>query len=142
MGAHGSSAWVLLVIEFLDEFIYGAREAAWPLVRSDLALTYAQIGVLLGLPRVLSGIAEPFLGILGDIWRRRAVVLAGGVVFALFSPASGAFVSFSQATLMDLQPARREQAMAQWTFAGSLGVVAESYGLSAAMWLLCAGPLA
>lgn len=51
MGAHGSSAWVLLVIEFLDEFIYGAREAAWPLVRSDLALTYAQIGVLLGLPR-------------------------------------------------------------------------------------------
>jgi len=162
MGAHGSSAWVLLVIEFLDEFIYGAREAAWPLVRSDLALTYAQIGVLLGLPRVLSGIAEPFLGILGDIWRRRVLILAGGVVFALsllltavsqsyawllisfalFSPASGAFVSLSQATLMDLQPARREQAMARWTFAGSLGVVAESYGLGTAMWLLCAGPLA
>ena len=143
MSAHSSSAWILLVIEFLDEFIYGAREAAWPLVRSDLALTYAQIGVLLGLPRVLSGIAEPFIGILGDIWRRRVLVLGGGIVFALslfltgvshsyawllisfvlFSPASGAFVSLSQATLMDLQPVRREKAMARWTFAGSLGVV-------------------
>ncbi len=157
MSAHGNSAWVLLVVEFLDEFIYGAREAAWPLVRSDLALTYAQIGVLLGLPRVLSGIVEPFLGILGDIWRRRALILAGGVVFAisllltavsqsyawllisfaLFSPASGAFVSLSQATLMDLQPARREQAMARWTFAGSLGVVLGPIALG----LLLAGSL-
>src|SRR5918994_798299 len=41
----------------------------------------------------------------------------------LFNPASGAFVSLSQASLMDSEPARHEQNMARWTFAGSLGVM-------------------
>jgi FSR family fosmidomycin resistance protein-like MFS transporter len=134
---------LLLLIEFLDEFIYGAREAAWPLIRADLGLTYVQIGMLLGLPGIISGLTEPVLGILGDIWKRRVLVLGGGTIFALsllltgfsrtyvwlllsfvlFSPASGAFVSLSQATLMDIAPQRRERNMARWTFSGSLGVV-------------------
>ena len=103
----------LLAIEFLDEFVFGAREAAWPLIRTDLGLSYAQVGLLLGLPSLISSLVEPFLGILGDIWRRRVLILGGGVVFALallltalsqdfpvllisfiiFYPASGAFVS-------------------------------------------------
>ncbi|MFN2285441.1 MAG: MFS transporter [Anaerolineae bacterium] len=146
---------VLLLIEFLDEFVYGAREAAWPLIRTDLGLTYAQIGMLLGVPGIVSSIVEPFLGILGDAWKRRALILGGGVVFSLallltglsqgfpllllsfilFYPASGAFVSLSQATLMDVDPARHEHNMARWTFAGSLGVVAGPLALSAAVAL-------
>jgi FSR family fosmidomycin resistance protein-like MFS transporter len=72
------------------------------------------------------------------------VVLGGGVAFAgglalaaaaqgfvllllafctLF-PASGAFVSLSQATLMDVDPGGRERNMARWTLAGSVGMVA------------------
>ena len=145
----------LLAIEFLDEFVFGAREAAWPLIRTDLGLNYAQIGLLLGLPSLVSSLVEPFLGILGDIWRRRILILGGGVVFALallltalsqdflvllisfiiFYPASGAFVSLSQATLMDTDPARHEQSMARWTFAGSLGVVAGPVALGAAAML-------
>jgi FSR family fosmidomycin resistance protein-like MFS transporter len=39
-------------------------------------------------------------------------------------PASGAFVGLSQASLMDTDPKRRDQQMARWAFAGSLGVVA------------------
>ena len=39
----------LLAIEFLDEFVYGAREAAWPLIRDDLGLSYVQIGGLIPL---------------------------------------------------------------------------------------------
>jgi len=134
---------LLLLIEFLDEFVYGAREAAWPLIRADLGLTYVQIGMLLGVPGIISGLTEPVLGILGDIWKRRVLVLGGGAVFALsllltgfsrtyvwlllsfvlFSPASGAYVGLSQATLMDLAPQYRERNMARWTFSGSLGVV-------------------
>ena len=38
-------------------------------------------------------------------------------------PASGAFVSLSQATLMDRASERREQNMARWNFAGSIGVL-------------------
>ncbi len=93
---------------------------------------------------ILSGLFEPALGILSDIRRRRPLVLTGGIAFAasviltavsrdfwllllsfvLFYPASGAFVSLSQAELMDGAPTRRDQNMARWTFAGSVGAVA------------------
>jgi MFS transporter, FSR family, fosmidomycin resistance protein len=148
----GLFSLTLLVVEFLDEFVFGAREAAWPLIRDDLGLSYAQVGVLLGLPNIVGNLVEPVLGILGDVWKRRVLILGGGVAFALalaltaagnsfflllaafilFSPASGAFVSLSQATLMDLDPARHEQSMARWTFAGSVGVVAGPLALGAA----------
>jgi FSR family fosmidomycin resistance protein-like MFS transporter len=146
---------VLLVIEFLDELVYGAREAAWPLLRSDLRLSYAQVGVLLGLPGIVSGVLEPLFGVLGDVGRRRALILGGGVAFAaallvsavspsygwlllgfvVLSPASGAFVSLSQATLMDLAPSSRERNMARWTLAGSLGVVLGPLALALALTL-------
>jgi FSR family fosmidomycin resistance protein-like MFS transporter len=147
--------FTLLAIEFLDEFVFGAREAAWPLIRTDLGLSYAQVGLLLGLPSLVSSVVEPFLGILGDIGKRRLLILGGGVVFALallltalsqdfpvllisfiiLYPASGAFVTLSQATLMDTDPARHEQNMARWTLAGSLGVVAGPIVLGAAAML-------
>lgn len=137
-------ALTLLWIEFLDELVFGAREAAWPLIRSDLGLTYLQVGVLLGLPALVASIIEVFIDILADVWQRRVLILGGGVffivelvmvaraqsfgalllAFLIFYPASGAFVSLSQAALMDAEPERREQNMARWTFAGSLGVVA------------------
>jgi len=147
----------LLAIEFLDEFVFGVREAAWPLIRDDLGLTYAQIGLLLGVPGVIASFIEPALGILADTWKRRVLILGGGVMFfvsllltaashsflplllafIVFYPSSGAFVSLSQAALMDVDPSRHEQNMARWTFAGSLGVVAGSLllGASASMGL-------
>ena len=133
----------LLLIEFLDELVFGVNEAAWPLIRTDLQLNYLQIGLLLSVPGIVSAIIEPFLGILGDVWKRRLLILGGGIFFALaclltglstgfafllvalcvFYPSSGAFVSLSQAVLMDTDPSRHDHNMARWTFAGSLGVV-------------------
>ena len=135
--------FIYLLIEFLDELVFGVGEAAWPLIRNDLGLNYFQIGLALALPGVLGNVIEPFLFILGDVWKRRAVILLGGLFFTLsllltgvsktfylllfsfilFNPASGAFVSLSQASLMDSNPVRHEQNMARWTFAGSLGVM-------------------
>src|SRR5512136_918593 len=134
---------VFLLIEFLDELVFGVNEAAWPLIRTDLQLSYIQIGLLLSVPGIVSAVIEPFLGILGDVWKRRLLILGGGVFFALaclltglstgfiillfalclFYPSSGAFVSLSQAAMMDTAPTRHEHNMARWTFAGSLGVV-------------------
>ncbi|HSL43798.1 MAG TPA: MFS transporter [Anaerolineales bacterium] len=134
---------IYLIIEFLDELVFGVGEAAWPLIRDDLGLNYFQIGLALSLPGLLANIIEPFIFILGDLWKRRAIILLGGMFFTasliltatattfyllifsliLFNPASGAFVSLSQASLMDSDPARHEQNMARWTFAGSLGVM-------------------
>lgn len=150
-----SFSLTLLVIEFLDEWIYGAREVAWPLIRDDLGLTYVQIGLLLSLPGIVGDALMSVLGILGDVWRRRTLVLGGGLVFVLalltiaisqgfllllvafvlFESASGAFVSLSQATLMDADPDRHDQNMARWTLAGSVGVVVGPLALGGAMLL-------
>ena len=146
----------LLLIELLDELVYGAQSAALPAIRSDLQLSYEQIGVLLSLPYLVGSAIEPAIGILGDSWRRKLLIAGGGIVFALslllialgqsflplllafvlMFPASGAFVSLSQATLMDLNPARHDQLMARWTLFGSIGVVGGSLLLSGALvWL-------
>jgi len=60
----------------------GIREAAWPSIRQDLELSYLQIGFLLGLPAILSGLIDPLTGILADLGTRRRLVLAGGMLFA------------------------------------------------------------
>jgi len=118
-------------------------------------LTYTQIGILLSVPSIFGNLVEPAIGILGDVWKRRVLVLIGGVGFGLaclltglshsfwpllislmlFNPSSGAFVTLSQATLMDTDPSRHDHNMARWTFAGSLGVVAGPLALGAALWL-------
>ncbi|HKE98151.1 MAG TPA: MFS transporter [Actinomycetes bacterium] len=146
---------MLLAVELFDELVYGAREAAWPLIRADLGLSYAQVGVLLSVPGLLAALIEPALGVLADGRRRRALVLGGGAAFVaalllaaaaggfapllaafvLMGPASGAFVSLSQATLTDLDPARRERSMARWVVAGSVGAVAGPLVLAAVVAL-------
>ncbi|HLO32677.1 MAG TPA: MFS transporter [Anaerolineales bacterium] len=134
---------IYLLIEFIDELVFGVGEVALPLLRDDIHLTYTQIGLLLSLPGIIAAFIEPFIGILGDVWRRRLLIIAGGILFTvslaltsisvtfylllfsfiLFFPSSGAFVSLSQANLMDLDTTRHEQNMARWTFAGSFGVL-------------------
>jgi FSR family fosmidomycin resistance protein-like MFS transporter len=134
-------ATAFLLIEFLDEFAFTVEGAALPILRTEMALSYTQIGVLLGASSLAAGLLEPLIMLLGDTRWRRALILGGGLVlaatfgavaiargfppllvaFALGSPASGAFVILSQATLMDLNPGRQPQAMARWSVAGSLG---------------------
>jgi FSR family fosmidomycin resistance protein-like MFS transporter len=146
---------MFLAIEFLDEFVFGAREAAWPLIRSDLGLTYARIGLLLTVPNLVGAMVQPLFGVLGDAGHRRRVILGGGatfvlalvltwgangfgmlvLAFAVLGPASGAFVSLSQASFMDVDPAARERNMARWVVAGSVGVVFGPLFLAAAVAL-------
>ena len=149
------SALVFLLIEFVDELVFGVTDAAWPLIRADLKLSYIQIGLALSLPGIIGNLVEPLLGILGDVWKRRVLILGGGIMFALacfltaishnflflllsfiiFYPASGAFVSLSQATWMDQDPNRHEHNMARWTFAGQVGVVLGPLLLAGAAWI-------
>jgi MFS transporter, FSR family, fosmidomycin resistance protein len=133
-----------MVVVFVDELVDGTRGAALPLIRHDLGLSYAQVGLLFSVPLLLGSVIELPMGLLagyGD--RRRRAALAGGVAvvgsmvlaasargfpvllaaMVAFFPAAGAFVSLTEADLMDANPARREQYMAAWTLAGSLGAV-------------------
>ncbi|MEM9264892.1 MAG: MFS transporter [Cyanobacteria bacterium P01_F01_bin.13] len=146
---------IFLMIELLDELVGGVLDPAWPLIRQDLNLSYAQIGLLLAVPNTISQLVEPILGIWADMGHRRRLILAGGLGFALkllflsmgqtfawflvgltlLGPASGCFVSFAQATLMDLNPGRHEQMMARWTLAGSVGNVLGPFVLAGAIAL-------
>jgi FSR family fosmidomycin resistance protein-like MFS transporter len=127
-------------VAFADEFVDGAKGAALPAIQHSLALGYGQIGLLSSVPLLVGGLLELPVGLAR---RRRLVTLAGGVVFVLavagiafarnfaellvaltlFFPASGAFVSLTQASLMDALPDQRARAMARWDQAGWAGAV-------------------
>ncbi len=106
------------------------------------------------MPLLAGGLLELPLGVLaGEGRRRRLAVLGGGVIFVLtllavasarsfavllcasvaFYPASGAFVSLTQAELMDTWPDRHAQVMARWEMAGSIGAVAGPLLLTAVL---------
>jgi MFS transporter, FSR family, fosmidomycin resistance protein len=123
------------------------------LIQRDLGLSYAEIGLVLAIPGFVGNALEPFLGVLADTRRRATLLATGGFAFALSAgltaaatgfwplllalvignPATTAFVSVSQAALMDSAPAERERNMARWTLAGSVGVVAGPMALAAAL---------
>jgi len=133
---------VLYGVELLDELIYGLYGATLPYLKTDLALTYTQVGLLFTLPGVIGVMADPFIGLLGDTRHRRTLVIGGivatmiglllaslaqvyGVLllaFGVLYVASGAYVNLSQATLIDLNPNRAEHTLARWTLLGSIGV--------------------
>jgi FSR family fosmidomycin resistance protein-like MFS transporter len=143
-----------LAVELADELVDGAKGAALPLIRHDLGLSYPQIGLLASVPLLVGGLLELPLGVLaGEGRRRRLAILAGGIVFVLtllgaasarsfavllcafiaFFPASGAFVSLTQAELMDTWPDRQAQVMTRWDLAGSTGAVAGPLLLAAVL---------
>jgi FSR family fosmidomycin resistance protein-like MFS transporter len=145
---------VALAVELADELADGAKGAALPLIRHDLGLSYGQIGLLASVPLLVGGLLELPLAVLaGQGKRRRRAILGGGFIFALtllgvaaarsfaallcafiaFYPASGAFVSLTQAELMDAQPGRQAQVMARWDLAGSTGAVAGPLLLTAVL---------
>lgn len=134
---------LLLTTEFFDEFLFGLQEAAWPAIRSDLNMSYLLVGLVVGVPGIVSGVLEIGIGVAGDTRLRKSLIVGGGVVYGsaillsaasvngwmllgatiVLFPAAGAFVSLSQATLMDTDPTRHQHNMARWTFVGSIGVV-------------------
>jgi len=105
-------------------------------------------------PLLVGGFLELPLGILaGQGRRRRLAVLGGGILFVLtligvasarsfvvlmcafvaFYPASGAFVSLTQAEIMDAWPDRQARVMARWDLAGSAGAMAGPLLLTAVL---------
>jgi len=99
---------------------------------------------VLAIPGFVGSALDPLIGLAGDTPRRRALIFFGGIGFAVSAalsaaavgfwtllgallignPATGAFVSLAQATLMDRDPGARERNMARWTVAGSIGYIA------------------
>ena len=131
---------VALAVEFADELVDGVKSAAMPAVQHSLGISYAQVGLLTAVPLLVGGVLELPAGL---VTNRRAAITGGGVLFVLslvgmafaqnfaelviaitlFFPASGFFVSLTQASLMDAEPDRQAQLMARWDATGWVGAV-------------------
>lgn len=141
LGRAGAFVALALFIEFVDELVDGVSRVAIPMMRDDLSLSYEQIGILYGLPSIFAALIEPFIGIAGDSRRRALIVVIGAVAYAvgllligaswgflplllatmIYFPGSGASVNLAQASLMDIDPEKREQNMARWALSGAVG---------------------
>jgi len=141
LSAAAAPAFPFLLVELFDEVSFGLLAPGFPAIQGELRLTYAEVGLLLGLPGILNALVEPVVLLLAEgVWRRR-LIFAGGLALsaawlamsvaagfplivaavALAYPASGAFVSLSQASLIDANPGQEGAMMARWNAAGTLG---------------------
>jgi len=151
-----SVAFVLTGIDFFDELASGLPSAGAPeltlaLGASVAALTLAVFtvpqlfGLLVDPPLLLwaerrgrarmiaLGIAGMGASLIGAGLARSAVEFA--LFFALYFPASGLACGFGEASLMDLDPARREERMAAWALSGTLGDLFAPLSIAGAVFL-------
>jgi predicted MFS family arabinose efflux permease len=143
----------LLFVDFIDEFASGMPTVGVPGIQADFELRYSTAAFLVFTgPLFVAWLLEPPLFLFADRRPKKLFVCGGllamgvlDVVVGISGPfyvvagalllsgvASGAGVSLSQATLMDLHPENREQLMTRWVFMGALGDLAAP----ALFWLL------
>ena len=136
---------VLLFVDFLDEFSAGMPTVGAPGLQADLGIDYPTAAFLIFTgPLLVSWLVEPPLFVLADRYPRKRFICAGLFTMAavhlsigfsgtfevvaaallLWAAASGAGVTLSQATLMDLYPAQRERLMTRWVLMGATGDLA------------------
>lgn len=136
---------VLVSFAFFDEFASGVPAAGAFAVREGFEsdVTSLALAVLVA-PQVLSLGIEPLLVLWAGRLRRSAALagaLAGmalalccaalapdliafGIAFGVYAPASGVAVGLAEASLVDQRAAERERALTQWMLAGTLGDLA------------------
>src|SRR5207248_2585957 len=76
------------------ELVGGTRAAAWPLIRHDLSLDYAAVGLVLAIPGFVGSALDPLIGAAGDTSCRRALLLVGGVALAVSTALSAGALGF------------------------------------------------
>ncbi len=161
---------MLVGIDFFDELASGLPAAGAPELRADLGTGVAALTVaIFTTPLLLSLVVDVPLLLWAERRSRSRMVALGllgmglsllgaalstsvvefGLAFALYAPASGLACGLAQASLMDGEPAQREQNMAAWTLSGTLGdlfaplaiagAVALSGGHRLAWWVIGLG---
>ncbi len=153
----------LLNTALLDELLTGFLVVGLPLVRDQLGLSYAQIGLLFSIGPLSGMILDPIVNLLSDRGSKRWWIVGGWLAFglgfalagitrnfalllgafALIYPANGAAVGLSQAALIDHAPNDSERTMARWTLMSGIGdllsplVVAAVVALGMGWTILC-----
>ncbi len=156
---------ILLSMGLFDELITGFLVVGLPLLRDQLGLTYAQVGLLFSAGAISSMILEPIINLVSDRGSKRWWILGGLLVlacdfaqagtirsfgwllfvFIVLYPAIGTAVGLSEAALIDSAPGDGMRTMTRWTLMSSIGdllsplvvsaFVTLSMGWTALCWL-------
>ncbi|MCC6167256.1 MAG: MFS transporter [Caldilineaceae bacterium] len=128
-------------LPLIDELVSGVPVLTTPLLRSELQLSYAQVGLLFTVAELAGFVVDPLVNTLSDQWPKRRLLLGGilglaaGFALAAASPsfgllliglmiigaANGAALGLGQALLIDAQPATSLRTMTRWTMMAALG---------------------
>jgi Na+/melibiose symporter-like transporter len=155
----------LLHAALLDELVTGLLVVGLPLVRTQLGLSYLQVGLLFSIGALVTMLLEPAINLLSDRSPKHYWVLSGAftlvlamalasvastfalllLAFVLFYLADSVTVGLSQAALVDARPAESTRTMTCWTLMSGVGdllgplavalVVSFRFGWSQLCWL-------
>jgi predicted MFS family arabinose efflux permease len=129
---------------FIDELISSVPVLSLPLMRTDLGLSYTQVGWLFSIAGLAAMLVEPGINAVSDQWPKRRLILssllglAAGMAlagssttyaillgaFALIGATNGTVLGMSQAILIDQNPDDSLRTMTRWTFMAALGDLA------------------
>lgn len=132
---------ILLHMGLLDELITGFVVVGLPLLRDQLGLTYAQVGLLFSAGALSAMILEPIINLMSDRGSKRWWILGGLFilaadyalagnarsfgwllfVFIVMYPAIGTAVGLAEAALIDAAPGDGTRTMTRWTLMSSIG---------------------
>lgn len=128
-------------LPLIDELVSGVPVLTTPLLRSELQLSYAQVGLLFTVAELAGFVIDPLVNTLSDQWPKRRLLIGGilglvaGFSLAAVSPSfallligvmiigatNGVALGLGQALLIDAQPATSLRTMTRWTIMAALG---------------------
>lgn len=134
----------LFSMTFIDELVSSVPVLALPLMRTDLGLSYTQVGWLFSIAGLAAMVVEPGINAVSDQWPKRGLILgsllglAAGMMlagssttyamllsgFVLIGATNGTALGMSQAILIDQDPSDSLRTMTRWTFMAALGDLA------------------
>lgn len=134
----------LYTLPLLDEAVSAVPVLAMPLLHSEMALDYSQVGWLFSIVGVTAWLVEPGINAMSDYWPKRRIILlsilgmvialglAGSsptypmllLAFALMGVSNGPALGMAQAFLIDSNLGESLRTMTRWTLMGALGDLA------------------
>lgn len=133
--------WAIFAAPLLDEWTTGFLVVALPQLRTQVGLSYTQIGLLFTFGAITALIYDPLLSLLSDRAAKWPPMLLGmlalaacyvfagfagsfallAVAFALLWPAVSTALDLAQMVLIDLAPDQSQRTMARWTLLSGVG---------------------
>jgi FSR family fosmidomycin resistance protein-like MFS transporter len=146
---------ISLAARFMDELLGGLPAVLMPTIRSQLGLSYSQVGLLSLTINYVSAIVEPINGLLIDLWKRPWLMAWGAagiglgtmviglaptlailmLGFAIYGLASGPLAHTADVVLVESYPDAPDRIYTRATALDTLGALLGPLSVAAVIWL-------